>query len=53
MTSLKWIQIRPDFDFWLNKLNQFDGNFINAEMVRLLLLPENIANDSESNEEAI
>jgi hypothetical protein len=22
------------FDFWLNKLNQFNGNFINAEMVR-------------------
>lgn len=22
------------YNFWLNKLNQFDGNFVNAEMVK-------------------
>jgi hypothetical protein len=26
------------YDFWLNKLNQFDGNFINAEMVKAFIL---------------
>jgi hypothetical protein len=26
------------FTFWLNKLNQFNGNFINAEMVKAFLL---------------
>jgi hypothetical protein len=26
------------FDFWLNKLNQFDGNFVNAEMVKAFLV---------------
>ena len=25
------------YDFWLNKLNQFNGNFINAEMVKAFL----------------
>jgi hypothetical protein len=25
------------YNFWLNKLNQFDGNYINAEMVRAFL----------------
>jgi len=25
------------FDFWLTKLNQFNGNFINAEMVRAFI----------------
>ncbi|HET9785538.1 MAG TPA: Calx-beta domain-containing protein, partial [Pyrinomonadaceae bacterium] len=25
------------FDFWLNKLNQFNGNFINAEMVKAFI----------------
>jgi len=25
------------FNFWLNKLNQFDGNFENAEMVKAFL----------------
>ena len=25
------------FNFWLNKLNQFDGNYINAEMVKAFL----------------
>ena len=26
------------YDFWLNKLNQFNGNFIRAEMVRSFLV---------------
>jgi hypothetical protein len=26
------------FNFWLNKLNQFDGNFVNAEMVKAFLV---------------
>lgn len=25
------------YDFWLTKLNQFNGNFINAEMVNAFL----------------
>ena len=25
------------YDFWLTKLNQFNGNFINAEMVKAFL----------------
>ena len=25
------------YDFWLNKLNQFNGNFVNAEMVKAFL----------------
>jgi hypothetical protein len=25
------------FDFWLTKLNQFNGNFINAEMVKAFI----------------
>jgi hypothetical protein len=25
------------YDFWLNKLNQFNGNFISAEMVKAFL----------------
>jgi hypothetical protein len=25
------------FNFWLNKLNKFNGNFANAEMVRAFL----------------
>ena len=25
------------YNFWLNKLNQFNGNFVNAEMVRAFL----------------
>jgi CSLREA domain-containing protein len=25
------------YDFWLNKLNQFDGNFVNAEMVKAFI----------------
>jgi len=31
------------YDFWLTKLNQFNGNFVNAEMVRPLLPPPNTA----------
>jgi len=30
----------PDFsgfDFWLAKLNQFNGNFVNAEMVKAFI----------------
>lgn len=26
------------YDFWLNKLNQFNGNFINAEMVKAFIV---------------
>jgi hypothetical protein len=26
------------YDFWLGKLNQFDGNFVNAEMVKAFIL---------------
>jgi len=26
------------YNFWLNKLNQFNGNYINAEMVKALLV---------------
>lgn len=32
-----YLRREPDFagfDFWVNKLNQFDGNFIHAEMVK-------------------
>src|SRR5438132_11455263 len=25
------------YNFWLNKLNQFEGNFVNAEMVRAFI----------------
>jgi len=25
------------FDFWLTKLNQFNGNFVNAEMVKTFI----------------
>ena len=25
------------YDFWLNKLNQFNGNFVNAEMVKAFI----------------
>jgi hypothetical protein len=25
------------YDFWLTKLNQFDGNFVNAEMVKAFI----------------
>ncbi len=25
------------YEFWLNKLNQFNGNYINAEMVKAFL----------------
>jgi hypothetical protein len=25
------------YDFWLTKLNQFNGNYINAEMVKAFL----------------
>jgi hypothetical protein len=25
------------YNFWLNKLNQFDGNFVNADMVKAFI----------------
>lgn len=28
----------PGFDFWVNKLNQFGGNFVEAEMVKAFLV---------------
>jgi len=27
----------PGYDFWLAKLNQFNGDFVNAEMVKAFL----------------
>jgi hypothetical protein len=35
-----YLRRAPDFsglDFWLNKLNQFDGNFVQAEMVKAFI----------------
>jgi uncharacterized repeat protein (TIGR01451 family) len=29
---------QPGYDFWLNKLNQFNGNFVNAEMVKAFIV---------------
>jgi len=29
---------RSGYNFWLNKLNQFNGNFVNAEMVKAFLV---------------
>jgi hypothetical protein len=26
-----------DYNFWLSKLNQFNGNFVNAEMVKAFI----------------
>jgi hypothetical protein len=26
------------YDFWLGKLNQFNGNFVNAEMVKAFIV---------------
>ncbi len=26
------------YNFWLNKLNQFNGNFVNAEMVKAFIV---------------
>ena len=26
------------YNFWLNKLNQFNGNFVNADMVKAFIL---------------
>ena len=40
MQYFGYLRREPDFlgfDFWLNKLNQFDGNFIQAEMVKAFL----------------
>jgi hypothetical protein len=31
------------YNFWLNKLNQFNGNFVNAEMVKAFILSEEYA----------
>lgn len=41
MQYFGYLRRDPDtsgFNFWLNKLNAFDGNFINAEMVKAFLL---------------
>jgi hypothetical protein len=27
----------PGFNFWLKKLNEFDGSFVNAEMVKAFI----------------
>ncbi len=27
----------PGYEFWLNKLNQFNGNFVSAEMVKAFI----------------
>ncbi len=40
MQYFGYVRREPDsggFDFWLNKLNQFGGNFINAEMVKAFI----------------
>jgi Domain of unknown function (DUF4214) len=29
---------QPGYDFWLNKLNQFNGNFVDAEMVKAFIV---------------
>jgi hypothetical protein len=28
------------YDYWLSKLNQFNGNFVNAEMVKAFLVSD-------------
>ena len=33
------------YEFWVNKLNQFNGNFLATEMVRALLTQPNTGND--------
>jgi hypothetical protein len=38
------------YEFWLNKLNQFNGNFVAAEMVKALLPLLNIAVASDRSE---
>jgi hypothetical protein len=35
------------YDFWLTKLNQFNGNYINAEMVRAFITSISIDNGSD------
>ncbi|MCA1592159.1 MAG: DUF4214 domain-containing protein [Acidobacteria bacterium] len=30
----------PGFNFWLNKLNSFNGNFVNAEMVKAFIVSD-------------
>ena len=36
------------YDFWLSKLDNFNGNYVNAEMVRPLLPRQSTASDSET-----
>ena len=41
MEYFGYLRRDPDtsgFNFWLNKLNAFNGNFVNAEMVKAFLL---------------
>ena len=41
MQYFGYLERDPDdggFNFWLSKLNQFDGNFVNAEMVKAFLV---------------
>ena len=35
------------YEFWLSKLNQFNGNFINAEMVKAFIKSTEYAADSD------
>jgi hypothetical protein len=40
MQYFGYLRRDPDtsgFNFWLNKLNAFNGNFVNAEMVKAFL----------------
>jgi hypothetical protein len=41
MQYFGYLRREPDFlgfDFWVNKLNQFDGNFVRAEMVKAFIV---------------
>ena len=52
MEYFGYLRRDPDADgyvFWLNKLNQFDGNFEQAEMVRASSFLVNTATASRSN----
>ena len=31
------------YDFWLTKLNQFNGNFVNADMVKAFIIFQRIS----------
>jgi hypothetical protein len=36
--STRTHQDHTGYEFWLNKLNQFGGNFVNAEMVKAFIV---------------